>query len=168
MLEKDVTILHLPVWISVLAYEQIYAYTSLLSNLLGTHFLLIISSIMKKEYFLKLLYFLDRISPKSASLKTVFQRGYEVIFKNKYTYFVTGKRNLVVSTTKPQPTAALIIIPCYQLLDHMPTQLWQGPRTIVLELWSCLWPCDFVRLLLCCLVFLALLRAASFPFNIIS
>lgn len=78
---------------------------------------------MRKEYFKKLLYFLDRISPKSVSLKIVFERGYKVISKNKYTYFATGKRNLMVSTTKPQLTAALIIIPRYQLLHHMPTHL---------------------------------------------
>lgn len=141
------------VWILVLRTNLCaYIFSNIRSELLGTQFLPIKCSTMRKEHFRKFLYFIDRISPKSVSSKIIFERGFKVIFKNKCTYFLTGKRRLVVSCTKPQPTAALIIIPCSQLLDHMPKQLrQQGPGIIVLELHSCLWVCHIISLPLCCL-----------------
>lgn len=102
-------------------------------------------------------------------MRKVFGYFSKVIFENKYINFLTRKRDLVVSGTKPQPTASLIIILCSQLLDHMPKQLrWQSPGKIVLELWSCLQVCHFVRLPLYCLVFFVILNAISIAFNILS
>jgi len=51
----------------------------------GTHFLLIKCSTMRKEYYIKFLFFIDRISAKSVSSKILFERGFKVILKNKYT-----------------------------------------------------------------------------------
>lgn len=123
------------VWVLILRTNLCIHIFSNVSELLETHFLLIECSIMRKAYFRKFLYFIDWISPKSVSSKVAFERGFKVIFKNKHTYFLTGKRKLVVSCTKPQRAAVLIITPCSQLLDHMPKQLRQhGPGIIVLEL----------------------------------
>lgn len=106
---------------------------------------------MRKGNFRKFLYFISKISQKSESSKIVLERGFEVIFKNKYTYFLTGMRKLMASYTKPQPTAALIIIPNSQLLDYMPKQIkWQSPGIIVWELSSCIWICHIAGLSLCC------------------
>lgn len=78
---------------------------------------------MRKDYFRKFLYFISKISQKSMLSKIVFERSFKVIFKSKYTSFLTGIRNVMASYTKPQPTAALIIIPSSQSLDYMPKQL---------------------------------------------
>lgn len=148
ILEKVFTRSHLPVWILVLRTHLCMYIFSNKSELLGTPHKKY--STMRKDYFRKFLYFISRISQKSMSSKIMLERGFQVIFKEQIQS--TGKRKLMVSYTKPKPTAALIIIPCFQFLDNMPKQLrWQGPGIIVLELQSCLWICHIVGLSLRCL-----------------
>lgn len=117
ILEKVFTRSHLPVWILVLR-THLCTYFLIKVSYWG---LLIKYSTMRKDYFRKFLYFISRISQKSMSSKIMLERGFKVIFKKQI--HRTGKTKLMVSYTKPKPTAALIIIPCFQFLDNMPKQL---------------------------------------------
>lgn len=118
ILEKVFTRSHLPVWILVLRTHLCMYIFSNKSELLGTphkiqHY--------EKRLFQKVSLLHQQDFSKINVIKNNVQRGFQVIFKEQI--HSTGKRKLMVSYTKPKPTAALIIIPCFQFLDNMPKQL---------------------------------------------